>query len=211
MDIEAGLTAKLGVLLPQLDERGRRSVAAAGAMILPHGGVPLAHRCCGLSRTALTAGMRGLRSGGSLPVGRARRPGGGRKSVGAVQPGLAGALDQLLAPFTRGDPESPLRWTCESTRRLATELGRRHPPVCHGKVAQALRKAGYSLQGNRETEEGGKAQQANGRDFPGPEVPRARPHGVCDLGRGRGSVNVGTSHDTATFSVDLRVDRQRRP
>jgi hypothetical protein len=252
MRIDPGLQAKLATLLPHLDERARRLVAASEAMVLPRGGVSLVHRCCGLSRTTLTAGLRELRSGETLPTGRVRRPGGGRKSIEEKHPGFAEALDRLLAPFTRGDPESPLRWTCKSTRRLAAELGRRRLPVCHEKVAQALRKAGYSLQGNRKTEEGaehedrdaqfeyinatvtaalnrgepvisvdtkkkelvgnyenkgrqwlkkGQAKQVNGHDFPGPEVPRAYPYGVYDLGRNTGFVNVGTSHDTAVFAV----------
>lgn len=252
MQIDMGLQAKLATLLPHLDERARRLVAASEAMALPRGGVSLVHRCCGLSRTTLTAGLRELRSGETLPAGRVRRPGGGRKSIEEMHPGFEEALDGLLAPYTRGDPESPLRWTCKSTRKLAAELGRRRLPVCHEKVAQALRKAGYSLQGNRKTEEGaehedrnaqfeyinatvtealrrgdpvisvdtkkkelvgnyqnkgrqwlkkGQAKQVNGHDFPGPEVPRAYPYGVYDLGRNTGFVNVGTSHDTATFAV----------
>jgi len=252
MQIDAGLRAKLAALLPHLDERARRLVAASEAMVLPRGGVSLVHRCCGLSRTTLTAGMRELRSGATLPSGRVRHPGGGRKSIEEKHPGFKDALDRLLAPFTRGDPQSPLRWTCKSTRRLAAELGRRRLPVCHEKVAQALRHAGYSLQGNRKTKEGaehrdrnaqfeyinatvtealtrgdpvisvdtkkkelvgnygnkgrqwmkkGQAKQVNGHDFAGPEVPRAYPYGVYDLGRNTGFVNVGTSHDTATFAV----------
>ena len=252
MRIDPGLQAKLATLLPHLDERARRLVAASEAMVLPRGGVSLVHRCCGLSRTTLTAGLRELRSGETLPAGRVRRPGGGRKSIEEKHPGFGEALDRLLAPFTRGDPESPLRWTCKSTRKLAAELGRRRLPVCHEKVAQVLRKAGYSLQGNRKTEEGAEhedrnaqfeyinstvtealrrrdpvisvdtkkkelvgnyenkgrqwlkkvqAKQVNGHDFPGPEVPRAYPYGIYDLGRNVGFVNVGTSHDTATFAV----------
>ena len=253
MRIDSGLQTKLLTLLPHLDERSRRLVAASEAMALPRGGVSLVHRCSGLSRTTLTAGIRELRSGERLPEGRVRRSGGGRKRLEEKHPEFGSELDRLLEPYTRGDPESPLRWTCKSTRALAEELGRRRLPVCHEKVAQALRAAGYSLQGNRKTEEGssqhpdrnaqfehinatvtaalrrgepvisvdtkkkelvgnyenkgrqwlrkGMAKTVNGHDFPGPEVPRAYPYGVYDLGRNTGFVNVGTSHDTATFAA----------
>ncbi len=149
-----GLQAKLQALLPHLDERARRLVAASEAMALPWGGVTRVHRCCGISRTTLTAGIRELRSGERLPVGRVRREGGGRKTLEETHPEFTAEMERLLDPYTRGDPESPLRWTCKSTRMLAKELGKRQIAVSHEKVAQALRKQGYSLQGNRKTQEG---------------------------------------------------------
>lgn len=157
-----------------------------------------------------------------------------------------------MAPETRGDPESPLRWTCKSTRALAAELTRRKHPVSHLKVGQLLRAQNYSLQINRKTEEGGdhpdrdaqfryinaqlkaalaagtpvisvdtkkkelvgeyqnagqqwlptkRPRKVNGHDFPDPEVPRAYPYGVYDIGRNEGFVNVGTDHDTGAFAV----------
>lgn len=154
METDAILRAKMSSLLPHLDERARRLVAAAEAMSLARGGVSLVNRCSGMSRTTLTAGIRELRSGDILPAGRIRREGGGRKSVEEKYPSFADKLDRLLAPSTRGDPESPLRWTCKSTRTLAEEMTRQRLSVCHEKIAQALRTAGYSLQGNRKTEEG---------------------------------------------------------
>jgi len=167
-------------------------------------------------------------------------------------PGIAPALDGMVEPTARGDPQSPLRWTCKSARTLAAELTARHHPISHTKVTQLLRESGYSLQGNRKTEEGndhpdrdaqfrhinravkralragapvisvdtkkkelignyqnqgrqwrktGTADKVNGDDFPGPEVPRAYPYGIYDLGRNAGFVNVGTDHDTGAFAV----------
>src|SRR3989304_4806509 len=117
------LAAKLASLLPQLDERARRLVAAAEAKALPRGGVTEVHRSSGLSRTTITAGMRELRERVPLPAGRIRRAGAGRKRIEQRYPKFMAALDRLVAPFTRGDPESPLRWTCKSTRGLAAEVG----------------------------------------------------------------------------------------
>jgi transposase len=148
------LKQKLAALLPHLDERSRRLVAAAEAMALSHGGVSAVRRSCGMSRTTITTGMRELRDGLVLPLGRIRRPGAGRKRFELLHPEFGVRLDGLIAPSTRGDPESPLLWTCKSTRTLARELTRRHLPVSHETVANALHKAGYSLQGNRKTEEG---------------------------------------------------------
>ncbi len=154
MKMDQGLQAKLKSLLPHLDERARRLVAASEAMVLPRGGVSLVHRCSGMSRTTLMAGIRELRSRETLPAGRVRRTGGGRKTIEEKHPNFADRLEQLLEPFTRGDPESPLRWTCKSTRELSKELGKQLIPVCHEKVAQSLRTNGFSLQGNRKTKEG---------------------------------------------------------
>ena len=149
------LQQKFASLWPLLDERTRRLTAASEARALGHGGVSQVSRACGLSRKAITKGLREIATGTALPSGRIRRPGGGRKKITAQDPGLPDALDRLIEPETRGDPESPLRWICKSTRTLAAQLTRRKHPVSHVKVAQLLRAAGYSLQGNRKTEEGG--------------------------------------------------------
>lgn len=110
-------------------------------------------RACGLSRVTITKGIRELEDK-SVPVTRVRRQGAGRPSLVSVDPSLPGFLEALVEPLTRGDPESPLRWTCKSTRRLARELTSQDHPVSHEKVAQLLRGMDYSLQGNRKTEEG---------------------------------------------------------
>jgi hypothetical protein len=147
------LQAKLGQIWPHLNERSRRMVAAAEAQGLGYGGVSLVSRACGLSRVTITKGLRELQTA-PLPAHRIRRAGGGRHRLEARDPELPDLLESLVEPQTRGDPESPLRWTCKSTRTLAGELVHRKHAVSHEKVAQYLRAMGYSLQGNRKTEEG---------------------------------------------------------
>jgi hypothetical protein len=144
---------KLFRLWPHLNERGRRMLAAAEAVDIGHGGVSLVSHACGLSRVTITKGISEL---GERPLAadRVRRPGGGRKKLAVRDPKLTGLLESLVEPLARGDPESPLRWTCKSTRTLARELTGRKHPISHEKVAQLLRGLDYSLQGNRKTEEG---------------------------------------------------------
>jgi len=147
---------KFRALAPLLDERARRHWAAAEAAELAWGGVTAVAAATGLSRATIAAGLRELRNPDSdaVPVGQVRRPGGGRKLAEEADPGLSAALDVLIDPTTRGDPESPLRWTCKSTRRLAAELSRQGHPVSASTVAALLRGLGYSLQANRKTREG---------------------------------------------------------
>ena len=128
-------------------------VAAAEAVQLGRGGVSLVSRASGLSRVTITKGIRELGED-SIPTNRIRREGAGRPSLVSVDPTLPEVLEALVEPLTRGDPESPLRWTCKSTRTLAWELGLQDHPISHEKVAQLLRSLNYSLQGNRKTEEG---------------------------------------------------------
>ena len=149
------LQAKLVGVWALLDERMRRLMAANEARALGHGGISEVSRACGLSRKAIAKGMREIEAGTAPPPGRVRQPGAGRKKITAQDPGLMPALERLIEPETRGDPESPLRWTCKSTRTLAAQLARHKHPISHMKVAQLLRARGYSLQGNRKTEEGG--------------------------------------------------------
>ena len=150
------IRVKFHTLTPVMDERSRRQWAAAEAMELAWGGVTRVAAATGLSRTTITEGIRELkaRGAGEDPGPRIRRPGGGRKPLVNTDPGLAAALDALVEPVTRGDPESPLRWTCKSTRKLAEELRRQQHPVGERTVAALLREAGYSLQANRKTREG---------------------------------------------------------
>ena len=128
-------------------------MAANEAVHDGYGGISRISRACGLSRVTITKGIREL---GEEPVaaGRIRRPGGGRHTLLVRDPKLPRVLETLVEPLARGDPQSPLRWTCKSTRTLAAELSRQHHPVSHEKVAQLLREMDYSLQGNRKTEEG---------------------------------------------------------
>ena len=144
-------------LRPELDERRRRQWAATEARDLGWGGVSVVARATGLSRTTIIAGRGEL----ALPARqraaeamRVRHPGGGRRPLAETDPGLMAALEALVEPSARGDPESPLRWTCKSIRRLADELTRENHPVGAVTVAKLLRQAGYSLQANRKTREG---------------------------------------------------------
>ena len=246
------LRRKFKSVWPLLNERSRRVLAASEAMSVGYGGVTLVCRACGLSRKAITKGLREIQGAASPSAERIRGPGGGRKRLTESNPELLPALEALIEPGTRGDPESPLRWICKSTRTLAAELTKKKHPVSHVKVAQLLRAQNYSLQSNRKTAEGAdhpdrdaqfrhinqgvkrslaaglpvisvdtkkkelvgnydnagrqwrtakQPQQVSGHDFPGPEVPRAYPYGIYDLGLNAGFVNVGTDHDTASFAV----------
>jgi len=210
------------------------------------------HQACGLSRKAILKGMREIGAGEALETGRIRRPGAGRKAIIVSDPELLESLDEMIEGHTRGDPKSPLRWICKSTRVIARSLSAHRHPVSHVKVAQLLHDQNYSLQSNRKTEEGAdhpdrdaqfrhisaevkkylreglpvisvdtkkkelignyenKGRQwlpakeplhVEGHDFPGPQVPRAYPYGIYDIGRNAGFVNIGTDHDTGAFSV----------
>jgi hypothetical protein len=118
-----------------------------------YGGIARISRACGLSRVTITKGIRELAEA-PVAAGRIRRPGAGRPKLLVRDPELPRALETLVEPLARGDPQSPLRWTCKSTRTLAAELARQHHPVSHEKVAQFLREMDYRLQGTRKTEEG---------------------------------------------------------
>jgi len=141
------LQARLASVWPLLDERTRRLIAANEARALGRGGIAEVSRACALSRKAIAKGIKEIESGISPPPGRIRRPGAGRKKITEHDPRLMGALERLIEPGTRGDPETPLRWTCKSTRTLAAQLTRQKHPVSHVKVGQLLRAEGYSLQG----------------------------------------------------------------
>ena len=128
-------------------------LAAAEAVQIGYGGVSLVSRACGLSRVTITKGIREL-DGTAVPPERIRRAGAGRQKLVTRDPQLPSLLESLVEPLSRGDPESPLRWTCKSTRVLADKLTTRDHPISHEKVAQLLRELNYSLQGNRKMEEG---------------------------------------------------------
>jgi len=246
------LKEKFRAVWPLLDERTRRVMAANEALSLGFGGISEVHRACGLSRRAIAQGISEIQEGIAPSNGRIRRPGAGRKSITVSDPLLVQALEDMIDCQTRGDPESPLRWICKSTRAIATQLGKKKHPVSHAKVAQILHDLNYSLQSNRKTEEGAdhpdrdaqfrhinaavkkclkqgnpvisvdtkkkelignydnagqqwlpakEPKKVQGHDFPSPEVPRAYPYGIYDLGRNAGFVNVGTDHDTGEFAV----------
>lgn len=153
MVIEMELSRKYEGLFPHLDERQRRLVAAADAKGIGRGGVSTVARACGLSRPTIHKALGEL-DGGPLPGARVRREGGGRKRVEETFPGIAEALEPMLEADTRGDPMSPLKWTCKSTRHLAGALSEAGFPVSHPTVASLLEELGYSLQGNVKSVEG---------------------------------------------------------
>jgi transposase len=148
------IQSKYDNLVGDLDERGRRRWAAVEALSLGRGGISAVAKATGISDRTIRDGIVELREGDSPPTGRQRRVGAGRKSVTQLDPGLLDALEHLVEPATRGDPQSPLKWTCKSTRELAMELKKCGYTVSHSTVAQLLRDAGYSLQSNRKTIEG---------------------------------------------------------
>ncbi len=153
---EAAIKGRYTRVAGILDERGRRVVAASEALAIGWGGVAAVARATGLSRAVIEDGIKELT--GAMPgaaPGRIRRPGGGRKKLADTDPTVRTDLERLVEPTTRGDPESPLRWTCKGVRRLATELQALGHQVSHQWVAEALRDLGYSLQANRKTREGG--------------------------------------------------------
>jgi hypothetical protein len=148
-----------------MDERVRRHWAAAEAMALGWGGISIVSAATGLARNTIAAGVRELaqraeQTDATIDV-RLRRPGGGRKPITEVDPELLRALEALIDPVTRGHPESPLRWTCKSTAKLAEELTQENHPVTDRTVARLLKKTGYSLQANRKTREGSSHKDRN--------------------------------------------------
>lgn len=153
--MEAAVRRRFARVRKVLNERQRRLWAAAEAEVLGYGGVSTVARATKISRRAIHVGLRELKAGGApLDAGRVRRPGAGRKPLTATQPRVTAALDALVEPTSRGDPQSPLRWTCRSVRRLADELGRQGFVIGRQKVADLLHELGYSLQANRKTQEG---------------------------------------------------------
>ncbi len=151
------LREKYEFMCPELDERGRRLWAASEALAVGHGGIATVAQATGLAESTIRRGQRELLRPTAAAVSssrRVRRQGGGRKDLLEEDPTLVFALEALVEPTTRGDPGSPLRWTCKSTRRLADELTQQGHRVSHTKVAQVLEGLGYSLQGTRKTTEG---------------------------------------------------------
>ena len=252
MSTQTELGKKLRSVWPLLDERTRRLMAANEAIALGHGGVTVVQHACGLSRKAISKGIQEILAGSAPGEGRIRRAGAGRKPITVSDPRLVNVLEELIDEQTRGDPQSPLRWTCLSTRAIAQQLGRQSHPISHAKVAQVLHDLDYSLQSNRKTEEGAdhpdrdaqfrhistavkkhlvqglpvisvdtkkkelignyhnagqqwrpakEPRTVQGHDFPSPDVPRAYPYGIYDLGRNAGFVNIGIDHDTGAFAV----------
>jgi hypothetical protein len=149
------MEARLADLLPRLNERDRRLALATEAKSWGRGGITAVHHATGASRTTIRRGMAELAGNAAgWSSGRVRAPGGGRKKAEVANPDLVEVLDGLIEPDTRGDPESPLRWTTKSTRHLAAELGGMGHYVSHDVVAKILHSLHYSLQGTRKKLEG---------------------------------------------------------
>jgi hypothetical protein len=144
------------MLKQSLNERSRRLWAAAEAQALGHGGQSLVARVTGISRSTIVRGLKeaGGGRGAGAGEGRIRRPGGGRKRATTIDPSLRVAVEALVDPVSRGDPESPLRWTCKTTRVLAKELAAGGHHASDWLVRQLLYDLGYRLQANRKTREG---------------------------------------------------------
>jgi hypothetical protein len=160
---EASIRHRFLDIADTLNERQRRLWAAAEAKALGYGGISLVAKATGVSRRAIHSGLVELVPGAAdpLPQGRVRRPGAGRKPLTQRQPGLRAALEALVEPTCRGDPQSPLRWSCKSVRRLAAQLQQQGFRIGRQKVAQLLHDLGYSLQANRKTREGSRHPDRN--------------------------------------------------
>jgi transposase len=245
---------KFKLLAQHLDERAFRLCLAAEAIGKGRGGVSEVAQAAGVSRTTLHAGIRELQGDSAVPAKKKiRKPGAGRKQIKESDEGLLRDLDLLVDPVTRGDPMSPLRWTCKSTTKLAAELRGMGHNVSQSTVWRLLDELGYSMQSNQKKREGadhpdrnaqfefisksvqtfherglpvisvdtkkkeiigqyknggrewekqGQPVEVNTHDFPNPELGKAIPYGVYDLGRNEGWVSVGVTHDTAEFAAE---------
>lgn len=155
MDTEM-IKQRYALISPFLDERQRRLYLAAEAKVIGYGGVSTVSRMTGVSRSAISAGYEDYDQAkeNKISPGRIRKEGGGRKRTVTTDVTLKTDLEALIEPVTRGDPESPLRWTCKSVRNLSDELNRMGHKTSHRMVAELLHEMEYSLQGNRKTLEG---------------------------------------------------------
>ena len=245
------LKEKLSILLPSLNEKQRRLLAGAEAISLGYGGIKFLSEITGLSTNTIARGVREIQNGDE-DVTRIRSTGAGRKKLTVKYPELKGWIEEIVEPDSRGDPESPLRWTCKSVRNISDFLKDQGHVVSRQSVARILREMKFSLQGNKKTKEGkdhpdrdkqfrfiskiskkflikgdpvisvdtkkkelvgeyknngrewhrkNGAVEVNGHDFPNPEVSKAIPYGVYDIGDNSGWVNVGITADTAEFAV----------
>jgi transposase len=153
-EAEQIVKAKFIVLSPVLNELSRRRWAAAEARSLGYGGVSIVSRATGLSKTTITEGLVELSSKRQLTQTKVRNSGGGRKKISDEDRTVLAALEKLVDPMTRGDPMSPLRWTCKSTAKLASELNKQGHTISARTVARLLHDLDYSLQSNRKTKQG---------------------------------------------------------
>ena len=162
-DAVESLASRFEVLKPHLNERQRRLWLGAEARELGSGGVGIVAQAVGVAGDTVRRGRAELEEPQPLAYPRSRKPGGGRKRAEAGDPTLVAALDKLVDPVTRGDPMSPLRWTSKSLRTLAKALQEQGHQVSEQIVRRLLREAGYSLQGNAKTLEGGQHPDRDGQ------------------------------------------------
>ena len=148
------IRARFVALKPHLDERSRRVLAAAEAKAAGYGGIAAVWRATGIAPSTIGRALRELADGSGPPLGLVRHPGGGRKPLVETDTGLLDALLALVEPTTRGDPESALRWTCKSLRRLEAELRAQGHPISRTVIGELLKEQGFSLQANCKTREG---------------------------------------------------------
>ena len=156
MDTEL-IAQRYDLLKPFFNERQRRLFAAAEADVIGYGGISVVSRSTRVSRRAITQGQKELRMPPPCEeamTDRVRKKGGGRKQAVEKDTTLLADLEDLVEPVTRGDPESPLRWTCKSLRNLAQALKNKGHTISHDLVGRLLEQLGYSLQANRKTSEG---------------------------------------------------------
>ena len=156
-----GVKQRFAAVGSLLDERSRRLVVAAESLSLGRGGISAVSRATGISRPVIRDGVKELSAPAPAAIGRIRRAGAGRKRIVEKDPTLKVDLEKLLDPVTRGDPESPLRWSSKSVRKLSEELARMGHSISYPVVAELLHELGYSLQANQKTKEGGKHPDRN--------------------------------------------------
>lgn len=153
VELEATIVAKYVAVAPMLDERTRRRWAAAESVAIGYGGDALVSSATGLARETIRKGRREI-AGDQTPTDRLRAAGAGRPRIQEDQPGILAALEALVDPVTRGDPTSPLRWTCKSRAKLAAALTEQGWRVSSTTVGRLLRRSGYRLQSVRKRQEG---------------------------------------------------------
>ena len=154
MEEESAIRRRHEILQPFLNERQRRLLLAAEAVTLGRGGIAAVARATDASRPMIARGIAELEAGDLLPEGRIRRSGAGRKRTVERDPTLLPDLESLIEPMSRGEPDSALRWTIKSVRRLSDELVKMGHRTSHRMVAELLHELGYSLQANRKVREG---------------------------------------------------------
>ena len=153
MNTEQQIAEKLAIVMPHLNEKQRRVLMAAEAKMLGWGGISRVAKATGVSRVTIHKALCEV-EGKKVIAERVRKPGGGRKDILEYHPEILEKLEALVDPVTRGDPRSPLRWTCKSTRQLSQELERKGYSLSNVTVADLLHRLGYSLQANAKTLEG---------------------------------------------------------